>query len=48
MPSLIRFLFILGVLGGLVYGGLFALATYFEPTPRDITVSVPPDRFLKR
>lgn len=48
MPSLIRFLLVIGVLAGLVYGGIYALATYFEPKPRDITVSIPPDRFLKR
>ena len=48
MPSLFRFLLIIGVLAGLVYGGMYALATWFEPKPRDITVSVPPDRFMKR
>ncbi len=48
MPSLFRFLLIVGVLGGVVYGGMFALATWFEPKPRDITVPVPPDRFMKR
>jgi hypothetical protein len=48
MPTLFRFLTILAVIGGLIYGGLFALATLFNPTPREITVTVPPDRFLKR
>jgi hypothetical protein len=48
MPSLFRFLTVVGVLGGLVYGTLFALATWYDPKPREITVSVPQDRFLKQ
>ena len=48
MPSLFRFLTAVAVIGGLVYGGIFALATFFNPPPREITVTVPPDRFLKR
>jgi hypothetical protein len=48
MPSLFRFLVLLGVLGGLAYGAMFSLATLFQPTPREITVTIPPDKFLKR
>jgi len=48
MPSLLRFLFVIGVLAGLVYGGMLALVTLFEPQPREITIVVPPDRFMKR
>jgi hypothetical protein len=48
MPSLFRFLVIVGILGGLVYAGIFALATMVDPQPREITVTVPPDRMLKR
>ena len=48
MPTLIRFLTIVAVIGGLIYGGLFALATFFDPEPREITVTIPPDKFLKR
>jgi hypothetical protein len=47
MPSLFRFLLVVGILGGLVYGGLFALAHYVNPKPREITVSIPPDKFFK-
>jgi hypothetical protein len=47
MPSLFRFLVVVGVLGGLVYGGLYALAHFVKPKPREITVSIPPDRFFK-
>ena len=48
MPSLFRFLVLLGVLGGLAYGGMFSLAKYVTPKPREITVTIPPDKFLKR
>jgi hypothetical protein len=45
MPFLIRFLTIIAVLGGAVYGGLFALATMVEPTTREMSVTISPDRF---
>jgi len=48
MPSLFRFLLVLGILGGLTYGAIFALATFVNPKPREITVTIPPDKFLKR
>ncbi len=48
MPSLFRFLVIVGIIGGLVYAGIIALATMGEPQPREITVTVPPDRFYKQ
>jgi hypothetical protein len=48
MPSLFRFLTLIGVLAGLVYGGMFLLATWFDPKPREITVSIPPDKFAKQ
>jgi hypothetical protein len=48
MPSLFRFLTVVAVIGGLIYGGIFALANLVNPKPRAITVSVPPDKFLKR
>jgi hypothetical protein len=48
MPSLIRLLTLVGVLGGLTYGGMFLLATWFDLKPREITVTIPPDRFAKQ
>ena len=48
MPSLFRFLTLIGVLGGLAYGAMFMLATWVDLKPREITVTIPPDRFLKR
>jgi hypothetical protein len=48
MPSLFRFLTVVAVLAGLAYGGVFALATWFDPKPREITVTIPPDKFAKQ
>ncbi|HEX2353384.1 MAG: histidine kinase [Xanthobacteraceae bacterium] len=48
MPSLLRFLTLIGILGGLTYGAMFMLATWFDPKPREISVSIPPDRFAKQ
>jgi hypothetical protein len=47
MPSLFRFLTIIAVLAALVYVGLYALAHFVQPKPREITVSVPPEKFFK-
>jgi hypothetical protein len=47
MPSLIRLLVTLGVLGGLAYGVVFALATFVKPEPREMTVTIPQDRLNK-
>ncbi|UTD26690.1 histidine kinase [Bradyrhizobium sp. WD16] len=48
MPSLFRFLAAVAIIGGIVYGGIYALANFVTPVPREITVSVPPDKFIKR
>jgi hypothetical protein len=40
MPSLFRLLTVLGLLGGSGYAGLYALALFFEPEPREITKTV--------
>lgn len=44
MPSLFRFLVIIGFLVGIVYAGMFALVTFVDPEPREITVRVPAER----
>ena len=38
---LFRFLATLAILGGLVFAGMFALATFVQPTPREMSVSIP-------
>jgi hypothetical protein len=47
MPSLLRFLAVIAILSALVYGGLYSLAHFVQPKPREITVSIPPDKFFK-
>jgi hypothetical protein len=47
MPSLFRFLVFLGLLSGLVYGAVFSLARFVEPKQRDITFTIPNDKFYK-
>ena len=48
MPSLLRFLMAIGIIFGLGYAVIFALATLVDPKPREITVTVPPDKFVKQ
>lgn len=48
MPTLLRFLSVVAIVGGLIWGGIFALANFVTPHPREMTVFVPPDKFLKR
>lgn len=47
MPSLFRLLLILGLIGGTVYAGLFSLATFVNPKPREIIVVITPDKFAR-
>ena len=44
MPTLFRFLFILALIAGVIYGGMVALVVLVEPKERDITVRVPSER----
>ncbi|HXW42864.1 MAG TPA: histidine kinase [Xanthobacteraceae bacterium] len=47
MPSLLRLLAVIAVIGVAVYGGLYALAHLVQPKPREMSVSIPPDKFFK-
>lgn len=47
MPSLIRFLAVIGILAGLVYAGLWTLAHLVEPQPREMTITIPQERLGK-
>lgn len=47
MPSLFRFLIVVGILGGLGYAGIAALARLVEPQPREIVVTIPQEKLLK-
>ena len=48
MPSLLRFLAVVGIIAGIGYGVIFALAYLVDPKPREISVTVPADRFYKQ
>jgi hypothetical protein len=48
MPSLFRFLTVVAVIGGIVYGVVFALANFVTPKSREMTLTIQPDKFLKR
>ena len=48
MPTLFRFLVIVAIIGGVIYAGIFALANFVTPKPRDITVTIPPDKYLRK
>jgi hypothetical protein len=41
MPSLFRFLFIVGTAGAIITGALYILATKFEPGTHTVTKPVP-------
>jgi len=47
MPSLFRFLFILGLIAGIAYVAVFSLANFVKHQPREIVVTVPADKFVK-
>jgi hypothetical protein len=47
MPTLFRFLLVIGLLGGLVYAGAFWLSRFVDPQPREMTVTIPPDKLFK-
>ncbi|HZW47012.1 MAG TPA: histidine kinase [Microvirga sp.] len=44
MPTLFRFLLVVAILAGLGFAAMFALATFVNPEPREITVPVPTQR----
>jgi hypothetical protein len=44
MPTLFRFLAVLAVIAGIIYGGMVALVTFVEPQPRDVTIRLPSER----
>jgi hypothetical protein len=41
MPSLVRFLVIACALSAAAYGGIYALAVYFEPEPKEVSKPLP-------
>ena len=47
MPTLFRFLLIIGLIGGSGYAAMWALATFVQPEPREMRVPVAPSQFVK-
>jgi hypothetical protein len=48
MPSLFRFLVIVGVLVSVVYGGLYILATRYEPDQQEEKKVVPGVKIIRK
>ena len=48
MPTLFRFLFVVALIGGLAYAGMWALATFVEPEKREISVTIPASKLPSR
>lgn len=48
MAALLRLIIFLAILGALVFAGMWALDTYVEPTPREMSEPVSLDRVLSR
>ncbi len=46
--SLFRFLATVGIIIGVIYGSMVALAVLVQPETREITVTIPPDRLAKQ
>jgi hypothetical protein len=44
MPTLFRLLTVIAVAAGIVYGAMYALATFVEPNVGEMTVRIPPER----
>jgi hypothetical protein len=44
MPSLIRFLVVIGLIAAAIYGGMIALVMFVEPNPREMSVRIPNER----
>jgi hypothetical protein len=47
MPSLVRFLTVIAIAAAAIYAGLYSLAHFVHPKPREISVTIPPDKFFK-
>jgi xanthosine utilization system XapX-like protein len=39
---------VVAVIAGIIYGVIFALANFVNPKPREMSVTIPADKFLKK
>jgi hypothetical protein len=44
MPTLIRFLTVIAIIAGIVYGAMYALATFVQPKTGEMTIRIPPEK----
>jgi hypothetical protein len=44
MPSLFRFLLVIGLIAAAVYGSMVALVVFVHPTPHEMSVRIPSER----
>ncbi|PNG26694.1 histidine kinase [Methylocella silvestris] len=47
MPSLFRFLIVLALIAGVIFGGMLALVAFIHPEPREISQTIAPQRLNK-
>ena len=47
MPSLLRLLMVVGLLGGFAYGAMFALAKFVTPKQREMSITIPANKLSK-
>ena len=47
VPAILRFLLIIGVVVGLVWGAMVALVSFVQPEPREMTQTLAPNRLNK-
>jgi hypothetical protein len=47
VPTLFRFLVIIGILAALGYGAMWGLVLSVDPEPREMSVTIPPHRLGK-
>jgi hypothetical protein len=48
VPAILRFLLLVGILAGCVYGGMLALVMFYEPEQREISVTIPSSKLTPR
>jgi hypothetical protein len=47
LPSLLRFLAVVGMIVALVYGAMVAIVSFVTPQPREMSFTIPPQRLNK-
>lgn len=48
VPVILRFLLVVGILAGCVYAGMLALVAFYDPEPREISITIPSSKLTPR